>query len=252
MNSDWYRDLKIMHGHQMDERMTDEQRKLFFQYVPLVGFVVKKIVGYGVPPEPLEYDDLMQLGMLGLMDAVKRFDPSRGVQFQTYALNRIRGTIQDELRKLDWVPRSVRKQTKKMEKKLQELEQHKVIGSDEEMARQLGLTPEEYNQLLQFTTTTMIESKLSVDNEETHISVIDTDEEHDPDRKLQNDELRNAVYQAIEKLTQRDKLVLVLYYYEELTFKEIARILKLTEARVSQIHEEIMTTLRRQLKEHTR
>lgn len=239
-----------MADQQRDDRMTPEQRQLFYQYLSLVGFVVRKIVGYGNPPEPLEYSDLMQLGMLGLMDAVKRYDPSRGVQFQTYALYRIRGTIQDELRKLDWVPNSVRKHNKKMEQKLHELEQQGVVGSDEEMARQLALTTDEYRQLLQYSTKAVMESKISIDEEENQITIEDTDGESNPFLKLQHTELREAVYKEIEQLPQREKLILVLYYYEELTLKEIARILRLSEARVSQIHESVINELRKKLKAH--
>lgn len=230
-------------------KMTPEQRQLFFQYLPLVGFAVRKVVGFGNPPEPLEYADLMQLGMIGLMDAVRRFDPSRGVQFQTYAVNRIRGTIQDELRKLDWVPRSVRQEEKRSEEKLQKLEQSGMFGSVEEMARRLALSPEEYRQLLTRTTTALTETKVSIDEEE-GIVAVETDEEKNPFSKLQRKEMREAVYQEIEDLSERDKLILVLYYYEELTFKEIARILKLSEARISQIHDEIMGHLRQRLRTH--
>jgi len=239
-----------MADYNTDGRMTAEQRQLFFQYLPLVGYVVKSIVSFGNPPEPLERSDLMQLGMIGLMDAVKRFDPSRGVQFQTYALNRIRGTIQDELRKLDWVPRSVRKIEKKQEQTLRELEQQGIYGSVEEMAKRLSISTEEYRQILNRTTTSMNESKINIDDEESNIAIADTDEEKNPYWELQRSEFRTAVYSAIEQLPKREKMVLILYYYEELTFKEIARLMKLSEARVSQIHDEIMGHLRNQLQEH--
>lgn len=233
-----------------DGKMTPEQRQLFFQYLPLVGFAVRKVIGFGNPPEPLEYADLVQLGMIGLMDAVKRFDPSRGVQFQTYALNRIRGTVQDELRKLDWVPRSVRQKEKENGKKLHELEQSGMFGSVEEMAHRLSLTTDEYRQLLNRSTTSLLEAKVSIDEEEGVVPV-ETDEEKNPFSHLQRKEMRKAVYEEIERLPQREKLVLVLYYYEELTLKEIARILRISESRVSQIHDEIMDHLRQRLEGHT-
>ncbi len=240
-----------MEDNASDGKMTNEQRQLFFQYLPLVGYAVKRVVGYGTPPEPLEYSDLVQLGMIGLMDAVKRYDPTRGVQFQTYALNRIRGTIQDELRKLDWVPRSIRREERQNEEKLKYLEQVGYFGSTEEMATRLSMTTEEYRQLLTQATTLSKETKLRIDDDEKGVEIAEEDEDKNPFRKIQKKELRDAVYNAIEQLDQRDRLVLILYYYEELTFKEIARILKLTESRVSQIHEEIMKQLREQLKGHT-
>ncbi|MBP8975461.1 MAG: FliA/WhiG family RNA polymerase sigma factor [Bacteroidetes bacterium] len=239
-----------MAEYNTDGRMTAEQRQLFFQYLPLVGYAVKKVVGFGNPPEPLEYSDLMQLGMIGLMDAVKRFDSSRGVQFQTYALNRIRGTIQDELRKLDWVPRSVRKIEKKQEQALHEIEQQGIYGSVDEMAKRLSISTDEYRQILNRTTASMIENKIDIEDEENNIAIADTDEEKNPYWELQRSEFRTAVYSAIEQLPKREKMVLILYYYEELTFKEIARLIKLSEARVSQIHDEIMERLRNQLQEH--
>ncbi|HVN48877.1 MAG TPA: FliA/WhiG family RNA polymerase sigma factor [Bacteroidota bacterium] len=232
------------------DALSAEKRPLFFQNLNLVGYVVHKMIGFGNAPQPLEQSDLIQLGMIGLLDAVDRFDPNRGVQFQTYAVSRIRGTIQDELRKLDWIPRSVRKIEREQNAKLQVIEnQANVNESHEEIAQRLSMTMDEYRNMLDRATGVLSERIVGLDEDDDSNDSLATGKESDPFEQLSQAQVREEVFNAIEQLPARDRLVLVLYYYEELTFKEIARVLNISESRASQIHTTVIEYLRQTLKE---
>jgi RNA polymerase sigma factor FliA len=226
-----------------------EKRPLFFQNLGLVGYVVHKMVGFGRAPQPLEQSDLVQLGMIGLLDAAERFDPNRGVQFQTYAVSRIRGTIQDELRKLDWIPRSVRKLERDQDAKIQTMQnQPEVYESHEEIAKRLSMTMDEYRSMLDRAACVISDRIVGLDEDDDFNDSLATGKEDDPFEQMSQAQIREEVFNAIEQLAVRDRLVLVLYYYEELTFKEIARLLNISESRASQIHTTVIEHLRKTLK----
>jgi RNA polymerase sigma factor for flagellar operon FliA len=228
----------------------DPKRKMFYDNLGLVNYVVNKI---GVPSSRnsavLEKTDLVQFGIIGLLDAIERYDSRRSVQFQTYAVSRIKGTIQDELRKLDWVPRSVRKSDREADFLIQRAEQkgnqHMSAG---EIAKRLSLSLEDYSAMLQRVKTLSGESVSSSDYDST-LASLHTDESDDPSEIMNHKQQRNALVDAVEHLSERERLVVLLYYYEELTFKEIASVLRISESRVFQIHTSVLKALRHELKD---
>ncbi|MCX6138838.1 MAG: FliA/WhiG family RNA polymerase sigma factor [Ignavibacteriales bacterium] len=227
----------------------DPKRELFFTHLGLVGYVVNKL---GVPMNrssaALEKQDLVQFGVMGLLDAVERFDPGRGVQFQTYAMSRIRGTIQDELRKLDWVPRSVRKKIRDAEAMTNMMDQKLSAGySVQQIAEKLSITMEEYLEALEEVQQMSVGSMVSLHETADAIigdNVVSSD---DPFETTSQEELKGIVVRAIESLPEKERLVIVLYYYEEITFKEIGKVLNLSESRAFQIHTAVLQALRRKL-----
>jgi RNA polymerase sigma factor FliA len=233
------------------EKLSGEKKDLFMRNIPLVGFVVRKVVGFGNPPEPLEHSDLVQLGMIGLLDAVERFDPARGVQFQTYAVSRIRGTIQDELRKLDWVPRSVRKQDRDQESIMDQV-MHRALPfeSHEEIAQRLSMSMDEYREMIISAPAKTADAIVGLDDQDESSELLATSEDEDPSEIANQKQVRKEVYRLIETMDERARLVLALYYYEELTFKEIARILRISESRAYQIHDATLHQLRKRLKQY--
>jgi RNA polymerase sigma factor FliA len=232
------------------DSLSPEKRPLFFQNIGLVSYVVRKIMGFNKAPVPLEQSDLVQLGMMGLLDAVERFDPNRGVQFQTYAVSRIRGTIQDELRKLDWIPRSVRKQEREQDEKFRTIgTQPGADESHEEIANRLSMTMDEYRNMLSRAAGVISERIVGLEEDNDSDDSLATGKEFDPFEQTSQAQIREEVFRAIEQLEARERLVLVLYYYEELTFKEIGRLLNISESRASQIHTTVIEHLRVRLKE---
>jgi len=233
------------------EGLTRNQKELFMQHLGVVNFVVRKLMTAGPQRETaIERSDLIQFGLLGLLEAVERFDPARGVQFTTYAVSRIRGMIQDELRKLDWKPRSIRKRDREKDAMIQQVKTTGESGeTSEDIAQRLSMTLEEYLQVLE-----RAESDNAADIESlnldhpTLISMIATAEQ-DPSEIMQKDQIRDLMFSAIDTMEERERIVLILYYYEELTFKEIARILRISESRVFQIHSTVMRELRNRIEQ---
>jgi RNA polymerase sigma factor for flagellar operon FliA len=227
----------------------DPKRELFFTHLGLVGYVVSRI---GMPMNrssaALEKKDLVQFGVMGLLDAVERFDPERGVQFQTYAMSRIRGTIQDALRKLDWVPRSVRKKIRDAEAMVNTMDQKLSAGySVQQIVEKLSITMEEYLEVLEEVQQMSLGSMVSLNDTADAMlgdSLVSSD---DPFETTSQEELKGIVIRAIENLPEKERLVIVLYYYEEITFKEIGKVLNLSESRAFQIHTAVLQTLRRKL-----
>ena len=196
----------------------------------------------------LEEKDLIQFGLLGLLDAIEKFDPARGVRFETYAITRIRGTILDELRKLDWIPRSVRRKGRTADRVVQEAEsQHNQGLTAEEIATKLSLTLDEYQELLTAAKGATMEHRIGHDDDPDVLENIAADTSTDPYEMLNAEDTRSRLIGALEGLPDRDRLVVALYYYEGLTFREIGRILRISESRVFQIHSSVLKTLRKQL-----
>jgi RNA polymerase sigma factor for flagellar operon FliA len=222
------------------------------QYSPLVKYVAGK-VKMGMP-QNIEFEDLVGYGVFGLLDAIEKFDPTRDIKFKTYAVTRIRGAIYDELRAIDWVPRSIRQKAKELENAIGKLE-NKLgrVAKDEEIAQQLGIPVEEFhNILLKLSGTTLVSINdawfTSDDNDK--VSIIETIQspmELNPDTMAEREEVKKMIVKTIEELPEKEKKVLILYYYEDLTLKEIGEVLNVTESRVSQLHTKSIMRLRSKL-----
>jgi RNA polymerase sigma factor for flagellar operon FliA len=235
-------------------RATNDQHvrdRLILTYAPLVKFVAGR-VGSGLPSH-VDDEDLMSYGLLGLIRAIERYDPGREVKFETYAIPRIRGAIIDELRAMDWVPRSVRGRAREIERAIGELEGR--LGrapTDEEIAQRLGLTQEELDESLgeiSRTSVVALDELWSVSGGD-QVSLIDTLEDTtgpSPQSALAQTELKEAIGEALARLPEREKLVVTLYYYEELTLREIGEVLGVTESRISQLHTKAILRLKASL-----
>jgi len=225
---------------------------LITECLPLVKFIALRISSR--LPAHVEVDDLIHSGILGLMDAVKKFEPDRNVKFKTYAEQRIRGAILDGLRDLDWVPRSLRRKKKEIETAYHLLEQQKGrAATDEEVAAHLGLTLDELHHSLDdlkgVTLGTFMDAGENGDGENLISFVPDPDGE-DPHVLLQSKEVKSMLKTAVDRLPTKERFVVQLYYFDELTMKEIGTLLNITESRVSQLHTKSMLRLRGKLKEH--
>ncbi|MDR2069190.1 MAG: RNA polymerase sigma factor WhiG [Spirochaetaceae bacterium] len=253
-------------AHRSPEQKTEEElwvayrktrdpeiRELFIrQYAPLVKYVAGK-VAIGMPAN-VEFDDLVGYGAFGLMDAIDKFDPEKNVKFKTYAVTRIRGAIFDELRSIDWVPRSVRQKTKEVEETIGALEaQLGRTASDQEIAVALGMSEAEYLKTIMKISGTSILSLNDVwfsGDENDKVSIgdsIESPSSMNPDVIVEKEEIRRVIVEAIQELPDKEKKILVLYYYEELTLKEIGQVLEVTESRVSQLHTKAILRLRAKL-----
>jgi RNA polymerase sigma factor for flagellar operon FliA len=222
------------------------------QYAPLVKYVAGK-VAVGMPHN-VEFDDLVGFGTFGLLDAIEKFDPGKNVKFKTYAVTRIRGAIFDELRSIDWVPRSVRQKTKELEDTIGSLEaQLGRTATDQEIAQALGMTEDEFLKTMMRISGTSILSLNDVwfsGDENDKVSIgesIEAPSSLNPDIIVEKDEIRRIIIEAINELPDKEKKVLVLYYYEDLTLKEIGQVLEVTESRVSQLHTKAILRLRAKL-----
>jgi RNA polymerase sigma factor for flagellar operon FliA len=233
-----------------DERARE---RLVVAYSPLVKYVAGRM-GSGLPAH-VEEADLISYGLGGLISAIERFDLSREIKFETYAITRIRGSIIDELRSLDWVPRSVRARARAIERANQKLEAKlQRAPTDEEMARELEMSLEEFQDaLLQISNSTIValdELWSTSDASGDSVSLLDTLPDRgapDPEAAVDQSELRDRIADAIAALPEREKLVIALYYYENLTLREIGEVLGVTESRVSQLHTKAVLRLRSKL-----
>ena len=226
--------------------------KFIRQYMPLVKYVAGK-VSTGLP-DSVEFDDLVGFGQFGLLDAINKFDPDKNVKFKTYAVTRIRGAIFDELRELDWVPRSVRQKSREIEDTIVELEAKMGrTASDSEIAKAMGMTESEYESTIMKVSGTSILSLNDVwysGDDSEHLSIgdnIEAPNSLNPDVIVEREEIRKVIIQAINELPQNEKMVIVLYYHEDLTFKEIGQVLNVSESRISQLHSKANLRLRAKL-----
>ncbi|MCK4540610.1 MAG: RNA polymerase sigma factor WhiG [Spirochaetales bacterium] len=242
-------ELWALYKNTKDPRIRDIFVK---QYAPLVKYVAGK-VAMGMPHN-VEFDDLVGFGVFGLFDAISKFDPDKHVKFKTYAVTRIRGAIFDELRSIDWVPRSVRQKSREIEDAVHRLESS--LGrsaSDLEISKELGLTIAEFQKVMLKVSGTSILSLNDVwytgeDNDRVSIvESIESPQSLNPDIIVEKDEIKRVIVQAITELPEKEKKVLVLYYYEDLTLKEIGKVLDVTESRISQLHTKAIMRLRAKL-----
>jgi len=232
--------LEINHlwiAYQQNKSM--EIRELLIQnYLGLVRLVAGRLA-IGLP-QHVDKDDLISNGFFGLLDAIERFDPIRGIKFETYAVARIRGAILDAIRAQDWVPVSLRQKARQYEQAVAQLE-HKLGRSaqDNEIAASLNISLEELNHLLH-----QLNAATVIPLEEFAKSEPVSNQQINPSHNVETEEIKNTLAKSIEKLPEKEKLVVTLYYYEGLTLKEISLILKLSEARISQLHTKAVFRLR--------
>ncbi|MEA2272157.1 MAG: polymerase sigma factor FliA [Solirubrobacteraceae bacterium] len=226
------------------------RERLVVAYSPLVKYVAGRMAS-GLPAH-VEESDLISYGLLGLINAIERFELEREIKFETYAVTRIKGAIIDELRSLDWVPRSVRARARDIERANAKLE-HRLqrAPSDEEMAAELQVTVDEFqNSLLEISNSTIValdEPWAVSDSSGDEVSLLDTIQDpnaSDPTEAVDASELKDRIADAIARLPEREKLVIALYYYENLTLREIGEVLGVTESRVSQLHTKAVLRLR--------
>ena len=213
------------------------REKLILEYAPLVKLVAGRLsmyLGYNV-----EYEDLVSYGIFGLIDAIDKFDYNKAVKFETYASLRIRGAILDQIRKMDWIPRTIRQRQKQIDAVMRQIESEKGrAATDEEIAIGLGITNEEYlewQSKMKITNVVSLNEYLEQGSEVPNSS---TASRHFimPEDAVEQDELKAMLIEALQLLTERERRVVELYYYEELTLKEISHVLEVTESRVSQLH----------------
>jgi RNA polymerase sigma factor FliA len=232
---------------------TRARERLVVAYSPLVKYVAGRTAA-GLPPH-VEEADLVSYGLVGLISAIERFDISREIKFETYAITRIKGSIIDELRALDWVPRSVRSRARDIERAIGELERklHRA-PTDEEIAEKLGMTTDELDESLseigRSSIAALDELWTISSTGGDQVALIDTIEDTqgpEPQAELAQTELKEALGEAIARLPEREKLVVTLYYYEELTLREIGEVLGVTESRVSQLHTKAILRLKARL-----
>ena len=226
------------------------RERLVVAYSPLVKYVAGRMAS-GLPSH-VEEADLISYGLIGLINAIERFEPEREIKFETYAITRIKGAIIDELRSQDWVPRSVRARAREIERAHQKLENRlQRAPTDEEMADELEMTVESFQDaILQISNSSIaaLDELWTVnDSSGDQVSLLDTladDSSPDPSAALDQTDLRDRVAEAISRLPEREKLVIALYYYENLTLREIGEVLGVTESRVSQLHTKAVLRLR--------
>ncbi|HKG35661.1 MAG TPA: RNA polymerase sigma factor WhiG [Solirubrobacterales bacterium] len=231
------------------------RERLVVAYSPMVKFVAGRL-GAGLPSH-VDDADLISYGLMGLIGAIERFEPERGIKFETFAMTRIRGSIIDELRSLDWVPRSVRSRAREIEVAQSKLE-HELqrAPTEEELAEKLGISEDELQgSLLEIANSSVYaldELWAISDASGDKVSLLDTipdESAADPQEALASSEVKDRLAEAIASLPEREQLVVALYYYEHLTLREIGEVLGVTESRVSQLHTKAVMRLKSHLQQ---
>lgn len=231
------------------QKKTQETREqLIIEYAQLVKLVAGRLsmyLGHNV-----EYDDLVSYGIFGLIDAIDKFDLEKNVKFETYASLRIRGAILDQIRKMDWIPRSVRQRQRKIDEAMKQIEMRTgKTASDEELAKQLGLTDEE---LCSWQTQLKVINVVSLNEFEENGPEPMIDSAHpvrfsQPEEVVEEAELKEKLAESLELLTEKERRVIELYYYEDMTLKEISKILEVSESRISQLHTKALNKMRKKM-----
>jgi len=229
-------------------RNLQTREKLLTKYLPLVKYVTGKMM-FSLPA-CVDYNDLLSAGVMGLIGALERFNPEQGVKFETFVLPRIKGAILDELRTLDWAPRSLRSKARMVERVNEQLE--KELGrsaSNQEIANKLDMKIEDYGGvLLELSKASLLSldgSRVEDNDQITSMyDLLENSQSDNPYFSLEHIETKKLLIKAIEGLNEQEKIVMALYYYEELTLKEIGQVLSITESRVSQIHSKALDGLK--------
>ena len=229
-------------------RSPEIREKIIIEYAPLVKIVAGRLsmyLGYNV-----EYDDLVGYGVFGLIDAIDKFRPDKEVKFETYASLRIRGAVLDQIRKMDWIPRTVRQKQKKIDAVIREIETQKSgAATDEEIAAALGISDDEYTEWQQQLMVTNVVSLNEFSDQGIEAPIDRSQKPHfeTPEEVTLQAELKEQLAQSLEVLTEKERKVVLLYYYEELTLKEISDILQVSESRVSQLHTKALAKMKKKL-----
>jgi RNA polymerase sigma factor for flagellar operon FliA len=246
-------ELKDLWRRYKDERDEKARERLVLAFAPLVKYVAGRMSS-GLPSH-VEEADLISYGLLGLISAIERFEPEREIKFETFAITRIKGSIIDELRSLDWVPRSVRSRAREIERVNAKLE-HQLhrAPTDQEMAEALEVSVEEFQEsLVRISNSSVValdELWTVSDASGDQVSLLDTIQDPqalDPAMEMDTTEMKDRLADAIARLPEREKLVVALYYYENLTLREIGEVLGVTESRVSQLHTKAVLRLKSRL-----
>lgn len=221
------------------------REKIILEYAPLVKLVAGRLsmyLGYNV-----EYEDLVSYGVFGLIDAIDKYDNMKAVKFETYASLRIRGAILDQIRKMDWIPRTIRQKQKKIDIAIKEIEAAKGrAATDREIAEGLGISEEEYLSWQSQMKITGVVSLNEFMESGAEVPAQQNERGHfdSPEEVIEKDELKKVLAQALELLTEKEKKVILLYYYEDLTLKEISNVLEVSESRISQLHTRALQKLK--------
>ncbi|MBP3458283.1 MAG: FliA/WhiG family RNA polymerase sigma factor [Lachnospiraceae bacterium] len=230
----------------------DLREKIILEYAPLVKLVAGRLsmyLGYNV-----EYDDLVGYGVFGLIDAIDKFDTCKDVKFETYASLRIRGAILDQIRKMDWIPRTIRQRQKKIDTVIREIETATGrTATDEEIAKGLGISDEEYldwQSQMKITGVISLNEYMEQGGPELTGDKGTSSGYEVPEDVAEQAELKEKLKESLEILTEKEKKVVVLYYYEDLTLKEISHILEVSESRVSQLHTKALMKMKTKLGEY--
>lgn len=221
------------------------REQIIIEYVPLVKVVAGRLSIY--LGQNVEYDDLVSYGIFGLIDAIDKFDYDKGIKFETYASLRIRGAILDQIRKLDWIPRSVRQKQKAIDAAMKKLEADRGSNyTDGDIAVELGISEDEYSSWLgqtNISNVSSLEDFLEQGNE-VKSSGNPAYMRIEPENAVMEKEIKKSLADALEALTEKEKNVVLLYYYEELTLKEISRVMSVSESRVSQLHSKALKKMK--------
>ena len=221
------------------------REKIILEYAPLVKVVAGRLsmyLGYNV-----EYDDLVSYGIFGLIDAIDKFDACKEVKFETYASLRIRGAILDQIRKMDWIPRTVRKRQRDISNAIKDIESRTGrTATDEEISQELGISADEYDEWQsQMKVTNIISLDEFTEAGGGEISESSTVSRYDlPEEAIEREELKVMLRESLDQLTDKERQVILMYYYEDLTLKEISNILEVSESRVSQLHTKALSKMK--------
>lgn len=224
------------------------REQIIVEYVPLVKLVAGRLnmyLGYTV-----EYDDLVGYGVFGLIDAIDKFDYGKGIKFETYASLRIRGAILDQIRKMDWIPRSVRQKQKQIENVIVNLEKEKGTNlKDQDIADALGISLDEYRSWEGLTNISNIASldEFMEQGSEGGVKEFRNTAYLEPEQAIDREEMKKMLAEALDILTEKEKKVILLYYYEDLTLKEVAMVLEVSESRISQLHSKALEKMKKYL-----
>ena len=242
---------------------TDEEKKLWEEYsrtgrgrdglikryLPLIKYVVGRMAV--TPPSGLDYEDILSFGVFGLIDAVEKFDPSKGFVFQTYAIPRIRGAILDELRKCDWFSRTGREKVQKLNRAMEKILRDKGELRDEWVMQEMGIDEEEYYEVQELASRgyiTSLDDTTPLEDGDVSVEAALADDRETASERLDYESEKQQLVEALQELPERERQMLSLYYYEGLTLKEIGNVLGVSESRVSQIHGKGLSMLRTILK----
>lgn len=252
MRTDPKTDISALWAAYKQNGDADSRERLILNYSPLVKYVAGRLSSS--LPQTVDTADLISYGIFGLIDAIEKFDLERAIKFETYAIARIKGAIIDELRAMDWVPRSVRARAREVENAYIVLETRlRRVPEDAEVAAQMGISSKELSDILSklsYTSVVSFEELWVGGDREDHgnaMTVIEDETAEDPVAMFESEEIKDILATAIERLPERERIVIALYYYEGLTLKEIGQVLGVTESRVSQLHTKSVLRLRARL-----